>query len=210
MTSVTLAERDRRFAIAHLERILSWDPLSSVRVQVTRDALGIFAAPPLGVVTFIAVPAAADGDDIDDVVSALVLRERLLSGETADLALDPTICSDLGLLPPRDGWQLPIPALSGDLLPMVDAAVAEYRTRTAGAPPLIQQTTADEIWSRIAWAGLPLRVLHAAALMGFLTRDASRVAAATSGPWKRLTTSRGQVFVHATGAQARIGLGVIR
>ena len=36
---------------------------------------------------------------------------------------------------PTDGWQLPIFAVSGDLVPLVDEATAEFEGRTAGLPP---------------------------------------------------------------------------
>ena len=41
-----------------------------------------------------------------------------------------------------------------------------------------------------------MRALHAARQLGMLGSDMSRVSAATSGPWKRFSTSRGQVFVY--------------
>jgi hypothetical protein len=69
---------------------------------------------------------------------------------------------------------------------------------------------AAEIWDEPSFGGLPLRVLHAARLLGLLAEDSSRVAAATRTGWKRLTTVRGQVFVRVPGVLDRPLLSVVR
>ena len=62
----------------------------------------------------------------------------------------------------------------------------------------------------ISFVALPLRVLHAARRLGFLTDDASRVTACTMTGWKRLTTVRGQVFVRTQTPTQRPDLSVVR
>jgi hypothetical protein len=90
----------------------------------------------------------------------------------------------------------------------VDAAVAEFRRR---APSVVDpQALAEQIWERPSFGGLPLRVLHAARRLGFLTDDASRVTACTMTGWKRLTTVRGQVFVRTHTPTQRPDLSVVR
>ncbi len=113
-------------------------------------------------------------------------------------------------LPPTDGWQLPIFAVSGDLVPLVDEATAEFEGRSAGLPPRAQESVAEEIWDRPGFGGLPLRTLHAARQLGMIANDRAKVSATTAGPWKRLSTPRGQVFVYASGPAARLALHVVR
>lgn len=113
-------------------------------------------------------------------------------------------------LPPPDDGQLPITAVSGDLVPLVEAATREFAERVAGSPPREQQEVAEEIWSRPGFGGMPIRALHAARQLGMLPADASRIAAATSGHWRRLITSRGQVFSYASGPAARLALQLVR
>jgi hypothetical protein len=72
------------------------------------------------------------------------------------------------------------------------------------------QALAESIWERHAFGGLPMRALHAARRLGFLTDDASRVTASTCTGWKRLTTVRGQVFVRAAVPTQRPDLSVVR
>jgi hypothetical protein len=111
-------------------------------------------------------------------------------------------------LPPMEGWQLPIHGVSGDIVPEVDAAVAEFRRRAAMV--VDAQALAEQIWERNSFGGLPLRALHAARRLGFLTDDASRVTACTMTGWKRLTTVRGQVFVRTHSPTKRPDLSVVR
>jgi hypothetical protein len=115
----------------------------------------------------------------------------------------------LASLPPRDGWQMPIHGVSSDITPSIREAVEEFRERTAGMSERQATNVADEIWSRTAWAGLPMRVLHAARRLRLLTDEPLRVTAATCGPWKRLSTPRGQIFSYAAGIEARLGLRVV-
>ena len=105
---------------------------------------------------------------------------------------------------------MPIHGVSSDITPMIEAAVTEFRQRTAGMTERQAAPIAEEIWSRTAWAGLPMRTLHAARRLRLLTDEPLRITAATSGPWKRLSTPRGQLFTYSAGIEARLGLHVVR
>ncbi len=208
--TIRLNEAEARYLAAHLDRLVAWDSSTPVRVQVAGESLGVFGIPPLGVITFVAVPLASiEGDDIDRTVAAIDLRARIAPDMDIEIPEQAVPAAGLAVLPPKEGWQLPIPAVAGDLVPLVEESVEEFRARTVAVTPATQQLIAEEIWSRTAWAGLPMRVLHAAKQLGFIARDASRVAASTGGQWKRLTSARGQVFVHGSSATAPTGLKVV-
>lgn len=208
---VLLGEREAAVLTSYLDRVLRWDRAAAVRLVTRPSALGCYAAPPMGVLAFLAVPTAAPIDDLDLTCSAVSLRAALDREPAADgsraLRLPPAIVGTAALadLPPADGWHLPIPGVSGDLVPLVDQAVAQYRSGVA-ADPSRAESLADETWEQPLWAGLPMRVLHCARLLGFLPADGSRVAAATAGQWKRLTTGRGQVFVRSGAAVGHLSL----
>lgn len=202
-------------------RQLTWDPDLAARVVTTSKAIGVFTAPPLGVMVFFAVPTAeplsADGPR-DVTVPLSSLADLIHRQGTTDLDLEslprafvpPGAAPNLHHLPPTDGWQMPIQGLAGDLVPSIDEATAEFTARSQGLPPRAQETVANEIWDRPAFAGLPMRVLHAAHRLGMITNDRAKVAAATCGPWKRLSTTRGQVFTYLQGPSARLALHVVR
>ncbi|MFM7211504.1 MAG: hypothetical protein ACKOYQ_05785, partial [Actinomycetota bacterium] len=142
---------------------------------------------------------------------------RASLGDAGRLTVPPVMIGDaaLAVLPPSDSWQLPIAAVSGDLVPLVDTAVAEFRRRAAAAsdssPGSAELTRlAQEIWDRPGFGGLPIRALHAARRLGFLSDDASRVSASTCTGWKRLTTVRGQVFVRTVPPVSRPSLSVVK
>ncbi|MCX6432333.1 MAG: hypothetical protein NTX29_05925 [Actinobacteria bacterium] len=215
-----LAEPEARALEGFCGRQLRWDSALPARVVTSTKALGVFTSPPLGVIVFVAVPTVEPIDQADQL-DVTVPLERLAAAlrSTGQSGLDvaglPRAMVPVGLqpslthLPPTDGWQLPIFGIAGDLVPLVDAATAEFDARAGGLSARGQQTIADEIWDRPGFGGLPLRALHAARQLGMLTSDRAKVSAATSGPWKRLSTSRGQVFVYATGPSARLSLRVV-
>jgi hypothetical protein len=219
--TIRLAEPESRALEGFCRRQLKWDAGLPARVVTTPRALGVFTAPPLGVLVFVAVPTASvvsAGDAVDTIVplSALAncLRDRARDG--MDIGSLPRAIVPVGTsptlqhLPPTEGWQLPIFGVSGDLVPTVDEATAEFEARSVGLPPRAQETVAEEIWDRHGFGGLPLRALHAARQLGMITTDRAKVSAATCGPWKRFSTPRGQVFVYSSGPAARLALHVVR
>ncbi|MBM3670070.1 MAG: hypothetical protein FJW97_08685 [Actinobacteria bacterium] len=211
---VRLGDAERRVLALLGRRQVEWDARLAARVISRDGALGIFTAPPMDVLAFLALPAQVEEPlDVTVPMAALVAAAKE-SGDIAFASLPMTqapFASGVSLahLPPADGWQMPIPAVASDVLPAVDEAMAEFRARSAGLGPRGQQTVAEEIWSRTAWAGLPLRVLHAGYRLRFLSRDRMRIAAATNGPWRRLSTPRGQVFSYVAGIQAQLSLHAV-
>lgn len=219
--TIRLGEPEATVLEGFARRQLNWDPDLAARVVTTSKAIGVFTAPPLGVMVFFAVPTAepVTADDPRDVTVPLSSLADLIHRQgTTDLDLEslprafvpPGAAPNLHHLPPTDGWQMPIQGLAGDLVPSIDEATAEFTARSQGLPPRAQETVANEIWDRPAFAGLPMRVLHAAHRLGMITNDRAKVAAATCGPWKRLSTTRGQVFTYLQGPSARLALHVVR
>ena len=207
-----LPSHEGRLLSAHLDRLSGWKPATIVRVVARARALGVYAAPPMEVISFVALPLTEPVEgEVDITARATDLRRGLVEvGQSVELTLPGSIVGDssLAVLPPADGWQLPIAGVSGDIVPLVDDAVAEFRRRTAnGTDP---QRLAQEIWDRPGFGGLPMRALHAARRLGFLTADAARVSACTCTGWKRLTTVRGQVFVRTVAPATRATLTVVR
>lgn len=200
-------------------RQLGWDAGLPGRLVSSPNALGLFTVPPLGVLVFVAVPTAEPVQQAVDVVVPLIALADELH-RVPERAFDPTALPramvitspgpSIQHLPPADGWQLPMFAVSGDLVPVVDAATAEFEARSAGLPRRGQEEVAEEIWQRPGFAGLPLRMLHAARQLGMLGTDMAKVSAATSGSWRRLSTPRGQVFAQSAGPSARLALHVVR
>jgi hypothetical protein len=211
--TIRIAEPDARALESFCRRQLRWDERLTARIRSADNAIGVFTTPPLDVLAFVAVPAVIDGE-IDRIVRLADWADLLQSHAGKDIEpsalAEPLTPVTMGLtlhdLPPADGWQVPIYAVSGDLVPKVSEATAEFEARGVGLPPREREELAREIWDRPAWGGLPMRVLHAARQLGMLSEDRSRVSAATCGSWKRLSTARGQVFVPVRGPAAVLAL----
>lgn len=214
LASATLGRLDAALLRGYLDRLVSWDRRAVVRVVASPSGLSVYGAPSSGILTQLELSTAVVGPEgIDHIAAARSLRQAIGSDAQTvalDLAVVPLAVGGQALtyLPPADGWQLPISAVAGDLLPLLDAAAAEYRRRGAPLGSLEQQQLSDEIWGEIAWAGLPLRVLHLSRLLGFLGPNASKVTAATCGPWKRFTAMRGRVYTRTRGLHP--GLHLVR
>ena len=210
--SLALPGHEGRLLASHLDRLASWDPSGSVRIVARGSAVGAYAAPPMRVLSFVALPLTEPlAEGIDVTVTVAGARAGFTSDSSVALLRMPEpVLGDpaLAVLPLSEGWHLPIHGVSGDVIPEVDAAVAEFRRR---APNVIDsQALAEQMWERNSFGGLPLRVLHAARRLGFLTDDASRITASTTTGWKRLTTVRGQVFVKTVPPTQRPVLSVVR
>jgi hypothetical protein len=221
---ITLAEPDARVLALVGRRQVEWDPISAVRIVVGRSAIACYVVLPMDVMCMVAVPAQVAPEAVE--ASVTVSLSSFVTGLEEALARNDVICFDIdslpsvtapvgqGLtvaqLPPRDGWQMPIHGVSSDVMPLVKDAVEEFRQRTVGMSERQAAPIAEEIWSRAAWAGLPMRTLHAARRLRLLTDEPLRITASTSGPWKRLSTPRGQLFTYSAGIEARLGLHIVR
>ncbi len=119
--------------------------------------------------------------------------------------------TELILLPPDGPWDNTGQTTASDLVSLVEGGVTEFRRRAPDAAinPTHAQYTADDIWGTTAWAGLPLRALHAARLLGFLANPDAPVEAGTCYGWKRLVTPAGRVFTNTTTGLSTFSLTVI-
>ncbi|MBM3686077.1 MAG: hypothetical protein FJW85_03635 [Actinobacteria bacterium] len=212
LLTLALPAHEGRLLAAHLDRLASWDPTGHVRIVARAGAIGVYAAPPMRVISFVALPLRDPvTEEVDVSARTAQVRQGLeaTAGATELCLPEPAVGSPgLAMLPPAEGWQLPIHGVSGDVVPGVDEAIAEFRRRSTSV--VDPQALAEQIWGRPSFGGLPLRVLHAARRLGFLTDDASRVTACTMTGWKRLTTVRGQVFVRTSTPTQRPDLSVVR
>jgi hypothetical protein len=218
-----LRYEEAAFLAGVLSRIDRWEPGAAVRVQRRGSSLGVYAAPPLGCLALVVLPAAEPAGDeraVDEVVSAGRLRDiigdvssRRGPDDVREVRLPDAVgpVAGLAVLPPRDGWLPGDHGVAGDVLPRVERAVADFRAQSAASPaqdPATLAAIAEQVWARPGWAGLPLQALHAAVLLGLLPHAGMRVAAATTPGWKRLTTPVGQVFVRS-GAPPVLSLAVL-
>ncbi|MFY9330952.1 MAG: hypothetical protein WAO41_04645 [Candidatus Nanopelagicales bacterium] len=211
---LSIGEHEARLLRAHLERLQKLNSRSVVRIVAGDGSVGIYATPPLGVMTYVQLPLVdASRADLDVTVLAVDAAATIICADgqyalVVDLRHSVPGGAEIAVLPPNDGWQLPIPGVASDVVPMVDAAVADFKTRAQTA--VDTDGLAAEIWDEPSFGGLPLRALHAARLMGLLSPDSSRVAASTRTGWKKFTTVKGQVFVRVPGALDRPALSVVR
>lgn len=213
---VELGAAERRTLSGLIDKQAEWKPNLTVRLLTSPSALGVYSALPLDIRVFLAMPAKISGDKpFDRIVEASDVSAALRESE-GEVNLDDIAPSEslggsaLVVMPPTEGWQIPMHAIASDLIPIVNEATAEFERRSKGLGDRGVKDLADEIWERPGWAGLPIRMLHAAARLQLLWNEPIKVTAATCGPWKRLSTPRGQVFAQATGKEARAGLRVVR
>lgn len=205
-------------------RQVDWEPAAAARIVASEGAIACYSVLPMDVMAVVATPAqvakSAVGLESTVALSSFIsgIESALDAGAeiTFDMAALPEVAAPVGSglslhhLPPKDGWQMPIHGLSRDVMPQVAEAVREFQMRTPGMSAQASAQVAEEIWSRPAWAGLPVRVLHAARRLRMINDEPLRITASTCGPWKRLSTPRGQIFMYTPGIEARLGLHVVR
>jgi hypothetical protein len=211
--ALDLARDEAAYLAAYLGRIVSWDERSAVRVQAKGGVVGVYAPSPLDVLAFVALPLASTIDPpLDTTVSAGRLRDIIgdvarLGGSTTLPLPDPvTGSAALAVLPPSSPWSPGERGMAGDITPRVDAAVAEFRATVPRSGSLNAELVAEAAWDRPGWGGVPMRALHAARLLGFLTHPGARVETGTLPGWKRLVTPAGQVFVRSNAGPVRLSL----
>ncbi|MET8470673.1 hypothetical protein ABZY90_33885 [Streptomyces sp. NPDC006422] len=204
---------------AFLGRLLHYDKAAAVRLraQAGGQALAVFGRPPsfevLAVRTARLLKPYENGieDTLDVTVSAGELLDSVdESAATVGVPGAVTGPPWAGVLPPVGGWE-PVDGFpdADALRGLVKAAVAEFRSRVEELGPE-ERTRAEldrigrEVWSReIGTSGAPVRVVHAAASLGFLRGAQADLLVA--GSWVRLRTAYGSVAVR----KASTGLGGI-
>lgn len=214
-SGLSLGRDEARALGAFCRRHAMWSPTSAARVVGSGSSLGVFATPPWDVMTFAAIPAGSSVDGIDVNVSMGALADALESDQPLDLDSLPRVHvpASKGLtllsLPPREGWQMPISGISGDIAQAVDAEYQQVRQQTSGMAPRETDLAVRTWWTQAGWSGLTMGVLYAAQQLGMLPKDRSKISAASCGPWKRLSTSRGQVFSYGAGQGGALSLAVL-
>ena len=213
MTSLRLRKDEALHLASFLGRIVGWDERGAVRVQARGSVVGVYAPCPLDVLVFVALPLASPVDEqVDTTVSAGRLRDVI--GDTARLAPETDVAlpdpvtgsASLAVLPPASPWSPGERGIAGDVSPKVDEAVAAFRASVPATGSFHAELVAEATWDAPGWGGVPMRALHAARLLGFLTHPGARIETGTISGWKRLVTPAGQVFVRSTAGPARLSL----
>jgi hypothetical protein len=201
---VTLGPTELRSIISILEKQVEWNPNIAVRVVTSPNAVAFYSAIPLNLRAFIAMPAKmSPGQPCDvivsgrDVVALLSNSQGVIELDSLDQLVGAETAS-LSELPPSQGWQIPMHAMASDIIPVVNEAIDEFDRRSVGLGERGKADLAEEIWNRPAWGGLPVKILYAAQRLMLIWDEPVKISAATCGPWKRLSTPRGQVFADST------------
>jgi hypothetical protein len=214
------------FLAAYLQKLVEWDARACVRMQQRGAFVGIFGAPPTGCVSFVALPLssveeASDGlrdrtvsaGRLRDIIGDVSRAPRGFAGREVRVPEPVTGPLELMNLPPSSGWKVTAEASASAALPGLEAAVADFSNRV-GQPGSIPDSQAErianEIWSRTGWGELPIRVLHTAARLGFLSNDEAVIRSASVDGWTRLATGPGQVFAHGSVDNLKLPLTVLR
>jgi hypothetical protein len=90
---------------------------------------------------------------------------------------------------------------------LVDNAIAEFHKQTAmlsNPNRAVLDMVAADIWKGPGVANFPLKGLHAARQLGFLSHVNARVQISTSGKWQRLITPAGQLFFDTQPARPKL------
>lgn len=206
--SLHLRYPEATFLAGYLRVLVEWDARACVRLLQRRAVVGVFGAPPTGCLSFVALPLVTG--DLD--APAPVADRTVSAGRLRDIIGDVTVRVDqdrivqipeavtgpaeLALLPPSDGWEASGSSAARTVVEVVDQAVAQFKSRVPNSQtdPEIAEREADRIWSRPGWEGIPIRALHTAKALGFLTNLDAQVAAARLPGWSRFSTPAGQVF----------------
>ena len=213
---VTIGSTELRTLISILEKQIEWNPSIAVRVVTSPSAVAFYAAIPLNLHAFIAMPAKIGTGTPCDVVTTGREVVTLLSNSSGLIDLDslePLVGVDgasLSDLPPSTGWQIPIHAVASDVISIINDAVSEFDRRSVGLGERGKGDLAEEIWNRPGWGGLPIKVLYAAQRLNLIWDEPIKISAATCGPWKRLSTPRGQVFLHTAEPSARNRMRLVK
>jgi hypothetical protein len=213
VTSINLGKDELLHLAGFLGRIVGWDERAAVRVQARGGVVGVFAPCPLDVLVFVALPLGEPVvDTIDTTVSAGRLRDVI--GDVArlapatDLVLPDAVTgsSSLAVLPPTTPWSPGERGMAGDVIPKVDEAVASFRASVPSTGSFQAELLAEAAWDAPGWGGVPMRALHAARLVGFLTHPGARIETGTTSGWKRFSAPGGQVFVRSSAGPVRLSL----
>ena len=217
-SSIRLAKDEALHLALFLGRVIGWDERAAARIVTRGGVVGIYAPLPMDVLALIVLPLAASAEategetpEIDATVSAGRMRDIIADvsrlAPVTDLVIPDSVTGSpsLALLPPQSRWLPGERGMAGDLAPMVDSAVAAFRAHVPVSGSLHATLLAESAWDAPGWGGLPMRALHAARLLCFISHPGARIESGTVSGWKRLVTPGGQVFVR-TQSGARLSL----
>jgi hypothetical protein len=210
---VVLAAGEGAGLAAFLDRLLALEAAAAVRLQVSGETGGVWAAPPLGVYALrpLALEAPAQ---VDRTVAAARLRAAVEAAGGADGSVAVPVgvvgVAWAGVLPPRAGWEPGAVAPVATVRAAVQAAVAAYRRRATPEDPVaVQRSAAAEVWDAPGPGGAPVRAAHAAELLGLLGPPDGQVRVLRCGPWWRLACPGGSTLVRAGDAPGRLDLAAL-
>jgi hypothetical protein len=198
---ILLGKDEIRILKLVLEKLTTWDKNALVRVRTKSGVVGVYAAPPFGVITLTALPIADSIEDFDHVLVAGKVLAQLDESSGIDLALftQPVHSAALALLPPEGPWLPGEKGMSGDVMPKVKERLEKLKQQVAPLSAVNNKKEIDAVtqnaWDEKIWGGLPFGALNAAAALGMLAHPGTRISAALCNGWKRLLTPTGQVFV---------------
>lgn len=189
-------------------RLIAGDGVLAVYVAVFYPS-GLLDQSPtvLGLRTFQLV----DRPSFDAVVPVRSLTERLVrlqndvvdptAAVTATLPVEVNTVTWAAISPPRGGWSRLAPADETQLRETATAGIDEVATALGSETgEQIVTRVRSEVWSRPVPGAehLPAAAAFAALSLGFLGDD-EPVSVLETGPWTRVTTSRGHVLVKRRG-----------
>lgn len=151
----------------------------------------------------------AGDQQLDAVVPIASLVARL---EGAEAAPDGTVRVGIpaevatvtwaGVAPPRAGWQAVDSTAAGELADVAKAGIIEVaETLPADAGEAIVRRVRAEVWGRPMphVEHVPAGAAFAAHSLGFLGEPGEKIPVFETGPWTRLSCSRGHVLVKRRG-----------
>jgi hypothetical protein len=198
---ILLGKDEIRILKLVLEKLVSWDKNALVRVRTKSSVVGVYAAPPFGVVTLTALPLQESVEEVDQVLVAAKVLAQLADSLEIDFSLfnQPVHSAALALLPPEGPWLPGEKGMSGDVMPKVKERLEKLKKQVAPLAAVNNNKEVEAVsqiaWDEKLWGGLPFGALNAAAALGMLAHPGTRISAALCNGWKRLLTPTGQVFV---------------
>jgi hypothetical protein len=199
--NIVLGKDEIRVLKLVLEKLTVWDRNALVRLKTKSNVVGIYAAPPFGVITLTALPVKQALAEVDQVFVAMKVLEQIQAADFLDLTKfsQPVHSAALALLPPEGPWLPGEKGMSGDVMPRVKERLDQLKKDVAPLTLVGNQKEIDAItqkaWDEKIWGGLPFGAMNAAAALGMLAHPGTRISAAICNGWKRLLTPSGQVFV---------------
>ena len=190
--TIILADDERTRLQRYIEWLLKVDDRAALRVLTRETAAGFYGVTPSGVMTFLALPVVrvdTDSAPVDTVMlGRTLLAEVKASREGVVVSNEVALSPALAALPPTDSWLPAERGLAGDVVTIIDRAVADRADADAST-----------------WGGFTLDSLRVAKGLGLFAHPSAQVVTATNAGWKRLMTPAGQVFV----PPPRSGRGVL-